>query len=174
VNRIRSRYVGLIFVAMDSKRRNQSGPRMNIPAKIARAVTAASGAVAVATLATAVMPARGEALPPVPGLTCTNAGAVVASLNDALSTADETLARLERNRPLNPHDVLKIIETQIKMMRTMIATSDWALANRCFAVGPIKDDWALWRPTAVQKLRTFESDAADIKALIARNEGTGK
>jgi hypothetical protein len=56
----------------------------------------------------------------------------------------------------------------------MIATSDWALANRCFAVGPIKDDWASWRPTAVQKLQTFESDAADIKALIARTEGTDK
>jgi hypothetical protein len=60
------------------------------------------------------------------------------------------------------------------MMRTMIATSDWALANRCFAVGPIKDDWPSWRPTAVRKLQTFESDAAEIKALIARNEGTDK
>jgi hypothetical protein len=147
---------------------------MNILAKIARAVTAAGDVVAVATLATAAMPARGEALPPVPGLTCTNAGAALASLNDALSTGDETLARLARNKPLNPHDVLKIIETQINMMRTMIATSDWALANRCFAVGPIKDDWVSWRPTAVQKLQTFESDAADIKALIARTEGTDK
>jgi hypothetical protein len=140
---------------------------MNILAKIARAVTAAG--VAVASLATTAMPARGETLPPVPGLACTNAGAALASLNDALSTGDETLARLARSRPLNPHDVLKIIETQINMLRTMIATSDWALANRCFAVGPIKDDWAAWRPTAVQKLQTFESDAAEIKALIARS-----
>jgi hypothetical protein len=84
------------------------------------------------------------------------------------------LARLERNRPLDPHDALKIIETQINMMRTMIVTSDWALANRCFAAAPTKDDWASWRPTAVQKLQTFESDAADIKALIARTEGTDK
>jgi hypothetical protein len=146
---------------------------MNILAKIARAVTGA-GVVAVATLATAAMPARGETLPPVPGLTCTNAAAALVSLNDALSTGDETLARLARSRPLNPHDVLKIFETQIKMLRTMITTSDWTLANRCFAVGPIKDDWAAWRPTAVQKLQTFESDAAEIKALIARNEGTDK
>jgi hypothetical protein len=147
---------------------------MNILAKIARAVTAAGDVVAVTTLAAAAMPARGETLPPVPGLNCTNAGAAVASLNDALSSADETLARLARNRPLNPHDVLKIIETQINMMRTMIATSDWALANRCFAVGPIKDDWASWRPTAIRKLQTFETDAAEIKALIARNQGTDK
>jgi hypothetical protein len=147
---------------------------MNTLAKIARAVGAAGDVVALATLAATAMPARGETLPPVPGLTCTNAGGALASLNAALSTGDETLARLTRDRPLNPHDVLKIIETQINMMRTMIATSDWALANRCFAVGPVKDDWASWRPTAVQKLQTFESDAADIEALIARNEGPDK
>ena len=147
---------------------------MNILAKIARAVTATGDVVAIATLAATSVPARGDTLPPVPGLNCTNAGGAVASLNDALSTADETLARLQRNRPLNPHEVLKIIEMQINMLRTMITTSDWALANRCFAVGPIKDDWAAWRPTAVQKLQTFESDAAEIKALIARNEGTDK
>jgi hypothetical protein len=146
---------------------------MNTLAKIARAGAAVADVVAVATLAATAMPARGEMPPPVPGLTCTNAGTALASLNDALSTGDETLARLA-NGPLSPEDVLKIIETQVNMMRTMIATSDWALANRCFARGPIKDDWASWRPTAVQKLQAFESDAADIKALIARNEGTNK
>ena len=103
---------------------------MNILAKIARAITAAGDVVAVTTLAAAAMPARGETLPPVPGLNCTNAGAAVASLNDALSSANETLARLARNRPLNPHDVLKIIETQINMMRSARLTGRGAGIKR--------------------------------------------
>ena len=71
-------------------------------------------ALILATLATAIcfgclsLPGRGQTAPPIPGLTCANAGPEVAALNTVLATANANLERLARNGQLDARGALNI------------------------------------------------------------------